>query len=373
MSSPPKVPDEQSFPEGDHEQMQDENEDQIQEEGEDDEWDKDCYDPLDYYFDDDINLDANNIVIGQNNMEWHSDNTPTLFIPPLSPFSLYLLSFSDEDQLEDIFQIPEAIPAPNPKEVIRTLKGSDDAYWKARYLEHPTEFHFFPYLSTEIRLEILKLAAPPPAPLVIEYAVTIRRDQEDAVWRFKNEGHFHKASMRLLHMCRESRHLMLGNGWGWVYLQDREEDQRLFKFEEALMVWTISARVENSSVELVGNPDLAMKLGIPQDAPLGPIMADRVRNLGICQDLWLSWLFVETDTLVGSQYCMQHATDPWKETVIARMDNLETFTILTNEPMEKEIRIWFARRVRTRFLAMLGAVDDMRKPPDVYVLAMEDI
>lgn len=42
---------------------------------------------------------------------------------------------------------------------------------------------------------------------------------------------------------------MLRDGWGWVCLQDREEDRRLFNFEEALMVWTMSARVENSSVE----------------------------------------------------------------------------------------------------------------------------
>ena len=78
---------------------------------------------------------------------------------------------------------------------------------------------------------------------------------------------------------------MLRDGWGWVCLQDREEDRRLFNFEDALMVWTMSARVENSSVELVGSQALAT-LATPQDTPVGPIMADRVRNLGICEDLW---------------------------------------------------------------------------------------
>ena len=217
-------------------------------------------------------------------MEWHSDKKPTPFLPPLSPSSPYLLKLAQKNQLEAISQIPEEVaPAPTPQEVIHALKRNE-AYWKTRYLEDPTEFHFFPYFPQDIRFKILRLASPPPSTLVIEYAVTIRRGEE-AERRFKNSDRPNEASARLLHVCRESRDLMLRDGWGWVYLQDREEDRRLFNFEEALMVWTMSARVENSSVELVGSQALAT-LAPPQDTPVGPIMADRVRNLGICEELW---------------------------------------------------------------------------------------
>lgn len=106
-------------------------------------------------------------------------------------------------------------------------------------------FHLFPFLATEIRLNIWKLNLSPQT-LHVNYDVNVvghkrysllNRHQYSAEWRFENG-----TNLANLRVCQESRAESLNAGIELVTLRNDITQGRWFNFETDTMFWNTNAR-----------------------------------------------------------------------------------------------------------------------------------